>query len=60
LSPRSLAPAVEKAVHDLDPDLPIARMATMDEIVARSISEPRFYSSHVVVLRQRCGSNWWP
>ena len=41
--PRSLAPAVEAAVHGLDADLPIARTATLDEIVARSISEPRFY-----------------
>jgi putative ABC transport system permease protein len=43
LSPRSLAPAVEATVHDLDPELPIARTATLEEIVARSISEPRFY-----------------
>jgi predicted permease len=43
VSPRSLAPAVEKVVHDLDPELPIARTATLEEIVARSISEPRFY-----------------
>ena len=43
VSPRSLTPAVEKVVHGLDPELPVARAATLDEIVARSISEPRFY-----------------
>jgi putative ABC transport system permease protein len=42
-SPRSLAPAVHAAVRGLDPELPLARMATLEEIVARSISEPRFY-----------------
>jgi predicted permease len=43
VSPRSLAPAVTRVVRSLDAELPIARMATLDEIVARSISEPRFY-----------------
>ena len=42
--PRSLVPAVEKAVHALDPELPVARVATLEEVVARSISEPRFYT----------------
>jgi putative ABC transport system permease protein len=41
--PRSLVPAVESVVRDLDPELPVARVATLDEVVARSISEPRFY-----------------
>jgi putative ABC transport system permease protein len=43
VTPRSLAPAVTGVVRSLDPELPIARLATLDEIVARSISEPRFY-----------------
>jgi putative ABC transport system permease protein len=43
VAPRSLVPAVEGVVRDLDPELPVARVATLDEIVARSISEPRFY-----------------
>ena len=41
--PRSLLPAAEAVVRDLDPELPVARVATLDEVVARSISEPRFY-----------------
>jgi putative ABC transport system permease protein len=41
--PRSLATAAEAAVHELDAELPVARVATLEEIVARSISEPRFY-----------------
>jgi putative ABC transport system permease protein len=43
VTPRSLVPAVEKVVRELDPELPVARVATLDEVVARSISEPRFY-----------------
>jgi len=43
VSPRALVPAVEKVVRELDPELPVARVATLDEVVARSISEPRFY-----------------
>jgi len=43
VAPRSLVPAVERAVRELDPELPVARVATLDEVVARSISEPRFY-----------------
>jgi putative ABC transport system permease protein len=44
VSPRSLVPSVERIVRDLDPELPIARVATLEEVVARSISEPRFYT----------------
>jgi putative ABC transport system permease protein len=43
ISARALLPAAEKVVHSLDPELPIARAATLEEVVARSISEPRFY-----------------
>ncbi len=43
VTPRALVPAVEKVVRELDPELPVARVATLDEVVARSISEPRFY-----------------
>ncbi len=41
--PLSLGPAVERVVHELDRDLPVARLRTLDELVARSISQPRFY-----------------
>jgi putative ABC transport system permease protein len=41
--PRSLAAAAERAVHGIDPQLPVARVATLEEVFARSISEPRFY-----------------
>jgi putative ABC transport system permease protein len=42
--PRTLVPAVEAAVHGLDPELPVAGMRTLEEVVGRSVSEPRFYT----------------
>jgi predicted permease len=42
--PLSLAAAVRGAVHDLDPDLPVARIETLSQIVAASIAQPRFYT----------------
>ena len=41
--PRSLAVAVERVVRGIDPELPVARVLTLEEVVARSVSEPRFY-----------------
>jgi putative ABC transport system permease protein len=42
--PLTLAPAVRAAVHDLDSDLPVARLETLSRIVATSIAQPRFYT----------------
>jgi predicted permease len=43
--PLSLATAVRGAVHQLDPDLPVARIETLMQIVSASIAEPRFYTT---------------
>jgi putative ABC transport system permease protein len=43
--PLSLAAAVRGAVHDLDADLPVARIETLSQIVAASIAQPRFYTA---------------
>jgi len=42
--PRSLAAAAERTLHELDAELPVSSVLTLEEIVARSISEPRFYT----------------
>jgi len=42
-SPMSLADAVREQVREVDPALPVSRMRPLDEIVSRSISQPRFY-----------------
>ena len=41
-SPEKLLPAIREQVRSLDPDLPIADVATMDERLSRSVSKPRF------------------
>jgi putative ABC transport system permease protein len=53
VGPMTLAPAAATVVHSLDPELPIARLHTLDDIVARSVSEPRFY---VVLLGAFAGT----
>jgi putative ABC transport system permease protein len=43
VSPLSLLPSVEQVVHGLDPELPVARPRPLEDVVARSVSRPRFY-----------------
>jgi putative ABC transport system permease protein len=43
LPPLSLAEQVKQAVHEIDPDLPVANLRTVEDIVAESIAQPRFY-----------------
>jgi putative ABC transport system permease protein len=42
--PRSLASVAERVVQELDAELPVARVTTLDAVLARSVSEPRFYT----------------
>jgi predicted permease len=48
--PATLASAVRREVRQLDPDLPIARVETLESIVAESISRPRFYMLLVAIF----------
>ncbi|HYT73625.1 MAG TPA: ABC transporter permease [Vicinamibacterales bacterium] len=41
--PASLAAAVKSEVYAVDPNLPVSGVRTFDEVVAESISQPRFY-----------------
>ena len=43
-APRHQLPAVTAAVHSLDPQLPLADVATMDEMISDSVSQVRFQS----------------
>jgi predicted permease len=43
---RDLQPVVadaRRAIHELDPDLAIAHVATLENVVAESVAQPRFY-----------------
>jgi putative ABC transport system permease protein len=41
--PASISEAARRAVHDVDPNLPVSQVRTLEQIVSRSISQPRFY-----------------
>ncbi|MFY9826584.1 MAG: ABC transporter permease, partial [Thermoanaerobaculia bacterium] len=45
--PRSLVPAVRRAVWSLDPDLPLSEIKTMEQWVAESLGQTRFYTASV-------------
>jgi putative ABC transport system permease protein len=41
----ALAPAIRDQIRSLDPNLPLADVVPLSEMVARSIARPRFYTS---------------
>jgi len=42
LNPAGLAPAIREQIWALDKDIPIAKVATMDRLLAESVAQPRF------------------
>jgi len=46
-NPRALASAVRHAIEELDPDLPVAGIQTMDEVVSTSVAQPRLLTALV-------------
>jgi putative ABC transport system permease protein len=48
--PATLVSAVRREVQELDADLPIAKFQTLEEVVAESISRPRFYMLLVAIF----------
>ena len=42
--PAAVLPAVRRTLRELDPDLPLARVATIDELVGQSLQVPRALS----------------
>jgi putative ABC transport system permease protein len=43
-NPTSLTSAIRKQIWDIDRDIPIANLATMDQLLRESIAQPRFRS----------------
>jgi putative ABC transport system permease protein len=41
--PGLLVGEARRAVHDLDPDLAVSQIRTLDQVVAESVAQPRFY-----------------
>jgi putative ABC transport system permease protein len=48
--PASVSEAARRAVYAIDPNLPVANVRTLEQIVARSISQPRFYTTLLTVF----------
>jgi len=48
--PLALIPSIKEAVSQLDPDQPVVQIRTMDEVVADSASQPRFFASVLSIL----------
>jgi putative ABC transport system permease protein len=42
LNPSSLVPELREQIWALDKDMPIAKVATMDQLLAESVAQPRF------------------
>jgi putative ABC transport system permease protein len=50
VDPESLAGPMREMVRQIDPDLPVSGIASMDTLVADSVAEPRFFASLVGVF----------
>ncbi|PYR75493.1 MAG: hypothetical protein DMF86_15110 [Acidobacteria bacterium] len=48
--PRTLSEAIRRDVYGVDANLPVSNLRTLDEIVSRSISQPRFYMTLLAVF----------
>jgi predicted permease len=48
--PESLTSAVRQEVHAIDPNLPVSHIASLETIIAESISQPRFYMMLLLVF----------
>jgi hypothetical protein len=46
----ALIPQVQRVLRELDPNVPLARVATIDELVDRSLEQPRGLSWLVAAL----------
>jgi putative ABC transport system permease protein len=48
--PASITDVVRREVYSVDPSIPISNLRTLEQIVARSISQPRFYMTLLAVF----------
>lgn len=49
-NPLSLAPAVRNEIKKLDPDLPITRVATMEQRLSDAVAQPRFRTTLIALF----------
>jgi predicted permease len=44
ISPENLAEAIRRQVKEMDPNVPLANVRTMNEVISRSVWQPRLYT----------------
>jgi len=54
--PTTVIPAARRAVAEVDPQLPLARVQTMEDVVSRSVNQPRLMSSLTTFFGALAGS----
>ena len=50
IEPTSLVTAVRNAVWNLDPDIPVSELSSMDEVIARKVSDERVVTRSVTLF----------
>ncbi|MGH9753331.1 MAG: ABC transporter permease [Blastocatellia bacterium] len=50
VEPTSVAPDIMREIHALDPDVPISNVRTMEDVLWRSIAQPRFNTLLLTIL----------
>jgi predicted permease len=48
--PAALAPAVRAAIAEVEPELPIAELAPLTELVSRTVVQPRFFATLLAIF----------
>jgi putative ABC transport system permease protein len=48
--PGSVADSARRAIYSVDPNMPVANVRTLEQIVSRSISQPKFYMTLLAVF----------
>ena len=55
VDPVSVVSAVQNAVWEIDPTLPVTQIVTMDELISRDVAQPRFQATLLGVLAALAG-----
>jgi putative ABC transport system permease protein len=48
--PANIVSAARREVYAVDPDIPVSNVRTLEEVVARSVSQPKFYMTMLTVF----------
>lgn len=49
-SPAGIAAAITRAIHIVDPDIPVARVAILSDVMAQALARPRFQAAFLIVV----------